>query len=259
MRNIALRLAYDGGAFAGSQWQADVRTVQGELEAAWERLTQERRRFVLAGRTDCGVHAQGQVANVRSDTAHRLPVIQRALNALLPRDMSVLAVWEVPAEFHARRSAVRRWYRYLIDNQAVGLPLLRHVALHVATPLDVAAMQAAVALLVGEHDFAAFASRSEGDGSTVRRCERAVCVPVTCVWSGRTLLAIDLVANAFLYHMVRTIVGTLLLVGQGRLSVADVAHIRDTGERRLAGPTAAPHGLILMAVDYPDYPDEERR
>ena len=249
MRNIALRIEYDGTDFVGSQWQNNGRTVQGELEGAWTQLTQERRRINLAGRTDAGVHARGQVANVRTETTHDLATIQRGLNAILPEDIAVLAAWEVPLEFHARHSAIRRDYRYLIDNGRVASPLLRRHAVHVAQRLDRAAMAEALANLLGTHDFAAFAG-SQQEGSTVRTCYLVNCTSVS-VW-GQPLIAIDIAANAFLRHMVRNIVGTLLLVGEGKLDAKGFAAVLASRDRRQAGRTAPAHGLYLMSVSYPE-------
>jgi tRNA pseudouridine38-40 synthase len=250
MRKLALRLAYDGTDFVGSQWQAAGRSVQGVLEHAWTRLTQEERRMVFAGRTDAGVHAQGQVAHVQTETRHDEATIQRALNALLPADVMISAVWPVSEAFHARYSARWRHYRYVLDVGPLPSPLLRRYALHVPHPLDRAAMHAALAQLVGEHDFAAFASLQGYQGSTVRSCYRATCEPQH--WFDQPLLAIELVANGFLRHMVRSIVGTLLQVGQQRLTKHDVAELLHRPERQRAGPTAAAHGLALLAVGYPE-------
>ena len=248
MRNIALRIEYDGTDFVGSQWQNNGRSVQGELEGAWEQLTQERRRINLAGRTDAGVHARGQVASVRTETHHDLTTIQRGLNAILPEDVAVLEAWEVPYEFHARHSAVRRDYRYLIDNGRVGSPLLRRYAVHIPQPLHVAAMSAALGALLGTQDFAAFAG-GQPEGPTVRTCIAAGCA-LAEVW-GQTLIAVDLAANAFLRHMVRNIIGTLLLVGQGKIDSAGFAAVLEGRDRRRAGRTAPAHGLYLMSVSYP--------
>lgn len=249
MRNIALLLAYDGADFVGSQFQNQGRSVQGALEGAWEELTQERRRFTLAGRTDAGVHAHGQVANVRSETRHALATITRGMNALLPDDVRVLAAREVSAEFHARRSAVRRDYRYLIDNNPAPLPTLRHLALHVEQPLNVAAMAEALTLLEGTHDFAAFTAPSAEQKSTVRTVYQARLGEVEIF--GRVLIAVDLAANAFLQHMVRVIVGTVLQVGRGRMRVTEFQQVLEGRERKAAGSTAAPHGLTLTSVSYP--------
>lgn len=248
MRNVALRIEYDGTDFVGSQWQNNGRSVQGELEGAWEQLTQERRRVNMAGRTDAGVHARGQVANVRSETGLDLPTIQRGLTAILPEDVAVLEAWEVPLDFHARHSAVRRDYRFLIDNGAVASPLLRHHAIHVARRLNIAAMSAALAKLRGAHDFAAFAGGVQ-EGSTVRTCYH-VSVTMIEAW-GQPLITIDLAANAFLRHMVRNIVGTLLQVGEERMSEEEFAAVLAGRDRRRAGRTAPAHGLYLMSVSYP--------
>lgn len=249
MRNLALWLAYDGTDFVGSQWQNTGRSVQGELEGAWSRFAQEQRRFTMSGRTDAGVHARGQVANVRTETNHALATIKRGLNAVLPDDVSVLDVREVPLDFHARHSAVRRSYRYLIDNNQAPLPMLRYYTLHIEQQLDVDAMREALALLIGKHDFAAFAAINPEQRSTVRTCYQADCSIVE--WLGQPLLALDLSANAFLHHMVRVIVGTVLLVGRGRVKPAAFGEILVSADRRRAGPTAAPQGLTLISVEYP--------
>lgn len=247
MRNVALRIEYDGTDFVGSQWQSNGRSVQGELEASWEQLTQERRRINLAGRTDAGVHARGQVANVRSETRLDLESIRRGMTAILPKDVAVLEAWEVPDEFHARHSAIRRDYRFLLDNGRVGSPLLRRHAVHIARQLDTGAMHSALDVLLGTHDFAAFSGVQEG--STVRTCYWASCQTVE-VW-GQPLIAIELAANAFLRHMVRNIVGTLLLVGEQRLGKDEFAAVLASRDRRKAGRTAPAHGLYLMSVSYP--------
>ena len=241
-----LALEYDGTAFAGSQFQGNARTVQGELESTWTTLTGERVRWHFAGRTDAGVHARGQVANAHTATHHSPATIQRALNALLPRDMAVRAVREVAPEFHARFSAWRRDYRYDILNEPWPAPLLRERALHVVEPLDAEAMHQAVCLLEGKHDFAAFGAAT--GTSTVRCCFGATCR----AWERdeRRLVTVELAANGFLRHMVRMIVGTVLKVGRGRLAVSDLGAILARRDRALAGPAAPPHGLYLESVWY---------
>jgi len=248
MWNIALRIEYDGTDFVGSQWQNNGRSVQGELEGAWERLTQEQRRINLAGRTDAGVHARGQVANVRTETRLDLATIQRGMNAILPEDVAVLEAREVPIDFHARHSAIRRDYRFLIDQGWVASPLLRRHAIHVARQLNVAAMQSALEALVGTHDFAAFAGGAQ-EGTTVRTCYEASCRATEM--AGQPLIIIELAANAFLRHMVRNIVGTLLLVGEQKLGKEEFAAVLAGRDRRKAGRTAPAHGLYLMSVSYP--------
>ena len=221
--------------------------MQGELESTWAVLTGEGVRWHFAGRTDAGVHARGQVANAHTATHHSPATIQRALNALLPRDIAIRAVREVAPEFHARFSAWRRDYRYDILNEPWPAPLLRERALHVAEPLDVEAMHQAVRMLEGQHDFAAFGAPT--GTSTVRCCFRAACRG----WEhdGRRLVTVELAANGFLRHMVRIVVGTVLKVGRGRLVVSDLGAILACRDRRLAGPAAPPHGLYLESVEYP--------
>lgn len=219
--------------------------MQGELEAAWARLTGEAVRWNFAGRTDAGVHARGQVANARTDTRHSLLTVQRALNALLPRDVAVREAREEQLAFHARFSAWRREYRYVILNETWPAPLLRKRALHVPEPLDTAAMDAAVRRLEGEHDFAAFGTTT--GGTTVRQCFSARCRATE--QDGRQVV-VELAANGFLRHMVRAVVGTLLLVGRGRLAASDIDEILASRDRTTAGPNAPPHGLYLEAVRY---------
>jgi tRNA pseudouridine38-40 synthase len=248
MRNIALRIEYDGTDFVGSQWQTNGRSVQGELEGAWEQLTQERRRVNMAGRTDSGVHARGQVANVRTESSLDVPTIERGLTAILPEDIVVREAWEVSAEWHARHTAIRRDYCYVIDNGGVASPLLRRQAVHIARRLDVATMHSALAMLLGIHDFAAFAG-GPSEGSTIRTVQHVSC-QVAELWA-QPLITIELAANAFLRHMVRNIVGTLLLVGEQRMRVEDFAAVLASRDRRKAGRTAPAHGLYLMSVSYP--------
>ena len=248
MRNIALRIEYDGTDFVGSQWQTNGRSVQGELEGAWEQLTQDRQRVTLSGRTDSGVHASGQVANIRTKSELPLETLRRGMNALLPEDVAVLDLWEAATDFHARHSAIRREYRYLIDDGAVESPLLRRMVVHVPKQLDVAAMQAGLAHLEGTHDFAAF-TVAAFEGSTVRTCAFAHCTEVTLL--GRALIAVDIAANAFLQHMVRNIAGTVIQIGEGRMQPDAIPAILASRDRRKAGRTAPAHGLYLMSVAYP--------
>ena len=254
-RNIKLVLEYDGTDFKGSQLQANGRTVQGELEMALAKLTGlgagERCVVSMAGRTDSGVHASGQVANFF--TASRLPVetFRRGLNALLPFDVAVLSAQEVSSEFHARFSAKERTYRYSVLNRPVRSPLARRFAYQVAQPLDVKTMQAAADSLVGERDFASFAGAGWGvkdpqgeNPSTVRNLLKAE-------WLAEDdRLILEVAANAFLPHMIRNIVGTLLLVGKGERTPGDFARIVAVCDRRQAGPTAPACGLSLVSVRY---------
>ncbi len=254
-RTVAMIVEYDGTDFVGSQWQTNGRSVQAALEEAWQGLTQERQRMALSGRTDAGVHALGQVASITTGTTHAPDVIVRGMNAHLPEDVAIRWAWNAPAGFHARHSATRRDYRYLIDPTPVGSPMLRRHVWHVGRRLHVAAMNEALATLIGRHDFAAFAAAGATDGSTVRTCYVAQCLMVREF--NRELIAIEIAANAFLHHMVRNIVGTAVLAGEGRLDATGFAAILAGGDRRKAGRTAPAHGLTLMSVTYPETGDDK--
>jgi tRNA pseudouridine38-40 synthase len=243
-RRVALLLEYDGTRYAGSQLQPNAPTIQGEVEAAIVEVTQEPVRIALAGRTDAGVHALGQVAAFDVGMKLEPAILWRAINAVLPKDIVARDLREVEAGFDPRRQAIRRHYRYVIDNSPTRPALGRERVWHVGGSLDTDAMAAAAAMIVGEHDFAAFASGLEDrDASTVRNLE---CLQVKR--RGRTLL-VDAVANAFLPHQVRRMVGCLVEVGRGRLSVEGYGALLG-GPPASAGPAAPARGLTLVAVEY---------
>ena len=248
-RNVRLDLSYEGTEFHGFGVQPDRRTVQEVLEEALARSLGERVRLVVAGRTDAGVHASGQV--VSFSTRGRLPApdLARAANARLPDDVHVHGAAEMPPAFDARRSALRRHYSYLIWSHTRPNLWLRRWSWHLTDRPDVAAMQAAANRLVGTHDFASFLGHRSQEPSartTVRAVERATW------WIDGDLIGFEITANAFLRHMVRGIVGTLIEVGRGRLEPAQFGSILEAADRRQAGANAPPHGLMLTGVDYPD-------
>ncbi len=280
--HLKLVIQYDGTDFSGSQHQAEGqgRTVQGELERALAALTGESIRVALAGRTDTGVHAWGQAASLDFPERERLstlPAVEKALNGILPCDLAVVGAECVPERFHARFSASKRAYRYLIWNAPAPAPLLARYSLHMRQQLDAEGMASAATLLEGTHDLGAFAGRGLGvpgrsvdKPSTVRTVYLArlqTLDPEANFWAwdapqahgtagtatstGGELLALDLVANAFLPQMIRTIVGTLLEVGTGKRTIADITRLLESHDRRRAGPTAKPHGLCLLWVEYP--------
>ena len=273
--HLKLSIQYDGTAFSGSQLQPNGRTVQGELEAALERLTGRPVRVALAGRTDAGVHAWRQVAGLDFPDRPGMDSprsIMTALNGVLAHDVAVTGVEVAPEGFHPRFSAKRRAYRYLLWHAPAPSPLLGRYSLHVRGNLYTEAMSGAASLLEGEHDFAAFAGSGMGvpddEGgerpSTVRTVYMARMRrldPSASIWawdapqqSGSpgegTLWAIDLVANAFLPQMIRTVVGTLLEVGRSKRTVESISELIESRDRRLAGETARPHGLCLLWVEY---------
>jgi tRNA pseudouridine38-40 synthase len=239
-------IEYDGTAFAGSQVQPNARTVQGELEKALNRLIGERTRVRLAGRTDAGVHATGQVAAFCYGRSPRrgggLPELRRRLNAALPPDLTVRSLRPAKAGFDPRREARWRVYRYRIALNGVRHPLDRHRTLEIDEPLDAAAMQAAAARMLGERDFAAMGA--DAHGRTVRHLAE-----LRVVRRG-DLLEIRVTANAFLRRMVRSIVALLIEVGRGRLAPEAVDRVLDVGARALHGRAAPPRGLTLERVIY---------
>lgn len=243
-RNLKLTLAYDGTRFVGWQKQASGESIQGLLEDAMSRLEGAPVTAHGAGRTDAGVHAEGQVASARVTFAQDAATVVRALNAILPSDVRVIAVEDVAADFHARFSAREKSYRYQVANGAVMSPFVRAYAWHVPEPLDLAAMRDAAAALVGTHDFAAFQSA----GSDVATTERTLTRSEFLDRGG--LLAYEISGNGFLRHMVRAIVGTLVEVGRGWRPATDVQAALAGRSRREAGATAPAHGLTLVKVEY---------
>ncbi len=236
-------VAYDGTDYRGFQRLPVGPTVQEVLEEALERVTQRPTRVVAAGRTDAGVHAEGQVIAFDTEWRHPLTDLLRALNAVLPPDVAVWEVAEAPPDFHPRYDARSRHYRYTVYNHPIRSPLARRTSYHVPEPLDLAAMQAAARHVEGEHDFAAFGRPPKGE-NTVRRVFRAE-------WSGESpWLIFDIEANAFLYRMVRRLVGTMIRVGAGRMTVEAFAEALASRDPAQAGPTAPPHGLCLVEVRY---------
>lgn len=250
-RNLKLTVAYDGTNYHGFQDQAraDRPTVQRELETAWERLVGEHVKVIGAGRTDAGVHAEGQVVNFRTNSlaipAERVPY---AMNSVLPPDVRVIDCAEVDLEFHARFCAAAKQYVYRIDNRPVPSPLVRHFTHFVARPLDIEAMNEAARHLVGRHDFRAFAGAGHASRTTVRTLTRC---DVSCE-GGLVLITVE--ADAFLYHMVRTIAGTLVMVGAGEREPGWVKTVLESRDRKQAGPTLPGKGLTLMWVAYPPGP-----
>ena len=242
-RRIALVLEYDGSGYGGSQRQSNARSIQAELEKALELLTGEQLRPTFAGRTDAGVHAQGQVAAITTTSALESNTFVQGLNSWLPDDIAVRHAADVDARFNPRRDAAHRTYRYTIYNAQVRSPLWHSRAWRFPQPLDVAAMQRAAEGLVGTHDFAAF-SRREGV-PTVR------CVSRCLVERDGALVTVEMQATAFLRQQVRRTTGALTQVGAGLLSLRDFRALLKRAEPCTAEPVAPPHGLCLIEVAYP--------
>jgi len=246
-------IEYDGTAFAGSQYQPNARTVQGELEEALNRLTGERVRVRFAGRTDAGVHATGQVVafclsgrspgrSPRGGMGDGWRELQRRLNALLPDDVAVRGMWGTHRGFDPRREALARVYRYRIRMGGAARPLERHRTLEINDRLDVAAMRVAAASITGERDFAALGSDTYG--RTIRHLSEVAVLRRSAV------VEIRVTGDAFLRRMVRSIAAILLEVGRGKLAPEEVAGLLDAPSRALHGRAAPPRGLTLEKVIY---------
>jgi tRNA pseudouridine38-40 synthase len=244
MRNIKLILSYDGTDFHGWQRQPGLRTVQGVVEAALLQLTGARAVTTASGRTDAGVHALGQVVHFLTASRHSTKTFVRALNALLPNDVRILTAEEKPQAFHATLDAQSKRYRYLIDNGQVANPFQIRFSWHVHPPLDAAAMARAGKFLLGRHDFRSFETEWPNRTSSVRTI-----VDLT-VERSESFVTIEVEADGFLYNMVRSIAGTLMLVGAGKRPDTWVAEVLAAGRRALAGPTAPAKGLFLVEVHY---------
>lgn len=250
MRNLKIVLTYDGSDFAGWQVQPAFATIQGTLASAIGRVTREKVLPQGSGRTDAGVHAIGQVATCILESPIPVENLVKALNDLLPASIRVLVVSEVPLEFHARKSARAKTYRYRIYRGTICPPFLARYVWHHPYPLDENALQQASELVLGEHDFTSFAAvdperGTEEDGvSNVRRI-------FASGWEreGEELIY-TVRGNGFLHHMVRNLIGTFVLAGKGTLRPADVTRILEAKDRSAAGATAPAHGLYLVSVEY---------
>lgn len=237
---------YDGTDFLGYQIQAEGRTVQGELEKSLKQITQSTVRVDAAGRTDTGVHATGQVIAFNVAWRHALEDLHRAFNATLPNDIVISDLRVTTPDFHPRFAALSRTYHYHIINQSWPNVLQRRYAYHVDQKLDVTAMREASHFLLGAQDFASFGKPPQGS-NTVRNVMQAN-------WSVAkdNQLLFVITANAFLYRMVRKIVGTLLQVGLGRLAVGDIKELLESKDLTRSAPPAPAHGLWLVKVMYPE-------
>lgn len=246
MEKIALGVAYEGTHYYGWQSQPGLLTVQEILETALSQIADETVRVICAGRTDSGVHAFGQVVHFETNVKRPMKAWVVGTNALLPPHVAVKWAKSVDRDFHARFSAVNRCYRYLIDNQHVSPALFRNYRMWHPIPLNEEAMQAGANYLFGEHDFSAFRGADCQSRSTQRRVE------FIRVQRDRNVIAIEIMANAFLHHMVRNVVGTLIKVGEGKETPEWVRDVLLTRDRTKAGMTVPPSGLYLMRVIYPE-------
>ena len=246
MSTYKLTLEYDGTAYAGWQYQPDQPTVQACLESVLLKITQTPVSVIAAGRTDAGVHALGQVVSFYSNAPFDLSEWGRALNGLLPRDIVVKHIDPVSDSFHARYHAVEKIYEYRILNHPCRSALDRYRVWHVPKMLNISAMEEAATFLIGTHNFSSFqGSRTEAKNPvcTVTRLTIGIC---------DSTLKIQVQANRFLKHMVRSLVGTLVEIGHEKRRPTDISNILHAANRQHAGQTAPPHGLYLLQVIYND-------
>ncbi len=245
MRNIALRLSYDGTNYHGWQTQLKDITVQETMERAVEKICKHHAHVTGCGRTDAGVHARRYCANFRTDCPIPVDRIPFALNSRLPEDISVLAAVEAPEDFNAIGSCIQKEYVYTIHNSPLRDPFLNRYACFYPQRLDTDRMTRAAAAFVGTHDFAAVRSVGTETKTTVR----------TVHWCNvsRTgdVITVAVCADGFLYNMVRAIVGTLVYAAYGKLEPEDIPALLETGDRRLTGPTMPPQGLAMNRIWYP--------
>jgi tRNA pseudouridine38-40 synthase len=244
-KNFKLTIEYDGSGFHGWQVQKGDPTIQAAIEKALANMVGQRVRLIGAGRTDAGVHAIGQVANFNCNTRLGAETLQKGLNSLLPPDIVIRECRQVAPSFHARFDCKSKQYRYTILNQPIPEAIGRQYAWFVRQPLDTQAMQSALEQLVGRHNFSAF----EGAGSPRQHSTRTImAAAIEAAVPGRIEISIE--AEGFLRYMVRNIVGTLVAVGSGKLTAAQVITILASGDRSRAPATAPPHGLCLVKVNY---------
>lgn len=248
--NFRLLIQYDGTDFHGWQVQENTRTIQGELERILNLLEDGEVKVIGSGRTDAGVHAEGQVANVHLARPFTPERLRAAVNGNLWRDVRILQVTKVPDDFHARFSATSKTYVYRVVNASVMSPFWRRFALHEARPLNVSRMAEAGRFFLGEHDWTAFSAAQADSENRIRTVTE---LAVDSIWDERaqaSIIQFRVSANGFLRYMVRSIIGTLLEVGRGEKDSEVIQTAIVTGDRGLAGPTAAANGLTLKQVLY---------
>ena len=250
MRNLKLTLAYDGTEFSGWQVQPDAPTVQGTLALAIGRLTGETVLPQGSGRTDAGVHALAQVASFATASAVPSQNFLKALNDLLPASIRILEVVEVATDFHPRKSAKAKTYRYRICRAPVCSPFLARYVWHFPYPLAEEPMMEAAAQVAGEHDFTSFAAVDPERGLENTEVSNVRTIFSSAFQREQDEFIYTVRGSGFLHHMVRNLVGTFLLVGKRTLQPADVARILAARDRSAAGATAPACGLVLVSVEY---------
>ncbi|RDY25933.1 tRNA pseudouridine(38-40) synthase TruA [Romboutsia weinsteinii] len=243
MRNLKITIQYNGANYCGWQKQPDSLGIQGTIERAIYEITKEQVKITGSGRTDAGVHALGQVANLKLESKIPYTQIPNALNAKLPKDISIIECCEVEEEFHSRYSAKGKRYRYLIYNSPYRNPIYKDISYHVKYDLDFEKMKKEAKSLIGAHDFKGFMSSGSSVVDTVRT------IYDITLSKNENLIIMEVEGNGFLYNMVRIIAGTLVDIGRGRINEC-LADVIESKSRSNCGHTAPAHGLFLKKVDY---------
>ena len=244
MKNIKLVIEYDGKEFNGWQKQPNKLNIQGEIEKAIFEITGEEVNLIASGRTDAGVHAFGQVANFNTETKLPIEKIAKAINSKLKKSIVIKSAEEVDEQFHSRYSVHSKTYRYIINNSENGTAIYRDLEYHYPFKLDAEKMNEAIKYFEGEHDFKGFKASGTSSKSSVRTIYEGT------VWRDGDRINIEITGNGFLYNMVRIIAGTLLEVGEGKITPEEIPNIINSQDRKKAGRTLPAKGLYLMKVEY---------
>ena len=246
MRKIKIILEYDGRGYCGWQIQPNGISIQETVENAIKKIVKEKTSVIVSGRTDAGVHAEAQVAHFKTKSKMTTFQFLKAMNSVLPNDIVIKNVCEVPPSFHARRSSIKKVYRYSILNREFPSALNFRRVWYISTPLNVEAMQIASKTLEGKHDFSSFRASGCGSKSPIKHIFKIR------FDAKKSLLDIFFEGSGFLKYMIRNIIGTFILIGKNQISPKELKKILDAKNRNLAGPTAPPQGLCLISVNYPE-------
>lgn len=244
IKNIKIIFAYDGSDFSGVQTQKGLSSVQEEIEKAILKITNKKSRLIVAGRTDAGVHAFGQVANFLTNTNIPADAFKYHLNKHLPDGILITDSCEMDLSFHSRFSAKSKLYRYIVYNDEFMHPNLRKIYAHVTYKLDVDMMNDAAKLLEGKHDFKAFTKYENREVNTIRSIDRIN------IYRQDKLIYFEFEAESFLYNQVRIMVGTLINIGRGHREVEYIIELLESKDRLKAGMTITPYGLYLINISY---------
>ncbi len=251
MKKYKLIIAYDGTEYSGWQFQPNAKSIQEVLEEKLEILTKARTPLYGAGRTDAGVHAMGQAAHFKVEAPVDTRLFRLSLNGLLPKDIRVMEVEEVPLDFHARYSSVNKIYHYHLNLGLVQDPFERAYSWNITNPLNMEALEKGASYLIGTHDFSAFANEATQGAAKknpVRTLKRLSVVPE------RIGARLEFEGESFLYKMVRNITGTLIEVAKGKRAPEEMKEILESRDRKRAGRAAPAKGLFLVRIDYPPNP-----